>query len=357
MPDHAHRPQTDADAIARAVEALRDGGLVAMPTETVYGLAARAADERAIAAVYALKGRPAGNPLILHAADEAMARGCCDAWPAEASRIAAALWPGPVTLVLPRASWVPRIATGGRDRVAVRVPAHPLALALLAGLGEPVVAPSANRSGAVSPTTADHVREAFASAGVLVLDGGPCGVGLESTVVDLASPHPRVLRPGVVGADELASIIGRPVATDAPAHAATTDGTDGADGAAAGDAADGPASPGLVGPHYQPAAPVVLVDSLADAGAAAERAGRAAVLLPPGVGGQLPEPHASVAMPADGPGYGRRLYAALREADGSAPDAIIVCRPPLGPDAAWHAVADRLARASAGGLPGGRALP
>ncbi|MFI4882407.1 MAG: L-threonylcarbamoyladenylate synthase, partial [Phycisphaerales bacterium JB064] len=161
------------DSIAHAAAHLKRGGLVAMPTETVYGLAALARDADAVARVFELKGRPNTNPLIVHASTLDMARECCAAWPEAADALARAYWPGPVTLVLPKANWVPGIVTAGGPTVAVRVPRHPVALALIEAVGEPLVAPSANRSGYVSPTMAEHVRGVWGEDEVFVLDGGP----------------------------------------------------------------------------------------------------------------------------------------------------------------------------------------
>jgi L-threonylcarbamoyladenylate synthase len=308
------------DAIAHAAAHLRAGGLVAMPTETVYGLAAIARDAAAVARVFAAKGRPSNNPLIVHASTLEMAASCCSSWPDVADALARALWPGPLTLVLPRAGWVPDAVTAGGGTVAVRVPRHPVALALIEAVGEPLVAPSANRSGYVSPTTADHVRGVWPEAEVFVLDGGPCEVGLESTVVAVDGGDVRVLRPGVIGAAELAHASG---ATVSDAHA--------------GDAV---ASPGLIGPHYQPRTPVVLVE-----GEAAPDAGRAVVLGPPGARLRVSPPSVAVDMPAEAGAYARLLYAALREADAAGAERIVVCVP-SGEGAVWATVRERLRRSA-----------
>jgi L-threonylcarbamoyladenylate synthase len=201
-------PDTDKNGIARAVAALKAGGLVILPTETVYGLAADAGNARAVAAVYEAKGRPSFNPLIAHVADVATARRIAG-FDGRAERLAAAFWPGPLTLVLPIAdeAAVCDLARAGLDTVAVRAPAHPLAHALLESFGGPLVAPSANRSGRPSPTTfADAMEETGASAAA-ALDGGPCAIGLESTVVALLD-KPRLLRPGAVTRAEIAALIG-----------------------------------------------------------------------------------------------------------------------------------------------------
>lgn len=309
------------DTIAHAAAHLRAGGLVVMPTETVYGLAALARDVQAVQRVFMAKGRPATNPLIVHASTLEMARGCCARWPAAADALARAFWPGPLTLVLPQAEWVPDEVTAGGNTVAVRVPRHPVALALIEAVGEPLVAPSANRSGYVSPTRVEHVRGVWGEAEVLVLDGGACEVGLESTVVAVGDNRLRVLRPGVIGADGLSRVAGVPVVEG-----------DGASGVAE--------SPGLIGPHYQPRARLVLVRSL-DGVDAVSDGGRAVVLLPPGdLSG------AGVPMPGDAGAYARGLYVALREADDSGASIIVVCVPE-GEGPVWDAVRERLGRAAA----------
>lgn len=231
----------DAARIAEAAAQLRAGRLVAFPTETVYGLGATATDDDAIAAVFAAKGRPGDNPLIVHGADRhALAE--IALFDATADALAAAHWPGPLTLVLPARDVVAPRARGGLATVAVRVPDHPVALALLRAAG-PLVAPSANRSGRPSPTTAAHVREDLGDAVAMVLDGGPCRVGIESTVLDLSGGVPTILRPGALDAATLGATLGREVAVLGTATSAA--------GAA-------PRSPGLKYRHYAPRIPVML---------------------------------------------------------------------------------------------------
>src|SRR3984893_9020553 len=189
-------------SIKEAAQILRDGGLVAFPTETVYGLGANALDASAVAKIYELKGRPATSPLIVHAASIEMARTLVIEWPPEAEMLACRYWPGPLTLVLPKGPAIPDIVTAGLATVGVRVPNHPLALALIREAGVPLAAPSANRFTELSATTAEHVREAFGDA-VPVLDGGPCQVGIESTVVSIAAGRITLLRPGMISVDEV----------------------------------------------------------------------------------------------------------------------------------------------------------
>lgn len=316
--------------IEAAAARLRAGGLVAFPTETVYGLGADALREDAVRKVFALKGRPPSNPLIVHVSGDAMARTLTPAWDARAQALADAFWPGPLSIILPRSDALPDVVTAGSLNVALRAPAHPLALALIGAFGGPIVGPSANISGRVSPTRASHVRESFSDRDVLVLDGGACTGGIESTVVLLADGHCRVLRPGLISPAQIAEALGEPV----DSRSVQTD------GAALG-------SPGQLPSHYAPRAGVRLVGGPGQAHEAAHRcAGRATLLTHSGL--SLPPPHTVIAMPPDAPGYARRLYAALREADAQSPDAILVEAPPQsGADALWAAIQDRLRRAAA----------
>ncbi len=229
----------DSSAITAAAAHLRAGRLVAFPTETVYGLGADAANDDAIRAVFAAKGRPADNPLIVHGADRAMLEAFA-VFDERARTLAQACWPGPLTLVLPARPGVSELLRAGLPTVAVRVPDHPLAIALLREAG-PLVAPSANRSGRPSPTTAAHVRADLGDAVALVLDGGACRVGIESTVLDLSGPVATILRPGVLTAGELSTILGASVADADGAHD------------------DAPRAPGVKYRHYAPAIPLRLI--------------------------------------------------------------------------------------------------
>lgn len=320
--------------IAAAIALLRRGRLVAFPTETVYGLGADALDASAVEAVFRAKGRPAGNPLIVHVVDEAMARRVCARWPAAASTLVARFWPGPLTLVVPKAACVPDVVTAGGATVAVRCPSHPLTLALLETLGSPLVGPSANRSGHVSPTCAEHVRESFGEDEVFVLDGGACVGGIESTVLDLTGDPPRVLRPGLVSREAIAEVLGVPVA-DEP-------------GGGHAEATEPARSPGMMRSHYAPSAPTRLLDAAAlpEVLRSCRGNGFAAVLGPEA--SAVEPPHRRIVMPAAPEAYAARIYAALREADRLAPAAILIVKPwPQGrPAGLWRAIADRLERAS-----------
>lgn len=340
----------DAAVIARAAARLRDGGLVAFPTETVYGLGAHALDAAAVARIYATKGRPAHNPVIVHVADVAGARAVTASWPPIAARLADAYWPGPLTLVLPRAATVPDIVTAGLDRVGVRVPAHPVALALLRAAGIPVAAPSANASDRISPTTAAHVIASLGdTADVLVLDGGASDVGIESTVLEVSGDVPLLLRPGGVSRESLAATLGVEVAVHAAVRAAIGVG-DAGDGAADRDDDAPRAAPGMLRRHYAPRAQLVLVahadpHALRAALAAAHAAhGDAVGALTVGASPIAPSTAVHEVMPADPAAYARRLYAALHAMDARGVRTLVVERVPDG--AAWDGVRDRLARAA-----------
>ena len=335
---------TDPD-YRRAVELLQAGELVAFPTETVYGLGADAANPDAVARIFAAKGRPADHPLIVHLAGAAY----LDRWardiPQNAWELAEAFWPGPLTLILKRGPQVPYAVTGGQETVGVRVPAHPVALELLrayaqAGGGRHgmsgVAAPSANRFGRISPTDAAHVHEELGDAVALILDGGRCPVGIESTIIDLSrdgDASPRLLRPGHVTPQQIASVIG--VMPELPAPQP---------GAAAGDEA--PRVSGSLDAHYAPRTAMRLVATAQLPALIGElqRGGcRCGVLAY-----RAPAASAPVhrRLPDDAQGYARGFYAALRELDQSAVDLIVVEAIPGTPD--WAAVADRLRRAACG---------
>ncbi|MCC7484023.1 MAG: threonylcarbamoyl-AMP synthase [Burkholderiales bacterium] len=313
--------------IDNAVAVLRAGGLVAFPTETVYGLGADAANPPAVRRLYAVKGRPADHPVIVHLADAIETANWARGIPETAHRLARAFWPGPLTLVLARAPGVGDLVTGGQDTIAVRVPSHPVAQRLLRRFGGGIAAPSANRYGRVSATTAAHVREEFGAAVECVLDGGEADVGIESTIVDLSGAAPRLLRPGSIGARAVEDAAGVPLA-DA--------------GAAA------PRAPGTPAAHYAPRTPLMLAgpDELAALVASFARRGRKAGVL----GSSMPDPRdpAVLWIPgSDHPArYAHALYANLRRLDAARCDVIIVERPPAA--AEWTAVNDRLARAAAG---------
>jgi L-threonylcarbamoyladenylate synthase len=285
--------------VQRAAELLRAGRLVAFPTETVYGLGANALDENAVRRIFEAKGRPHSSPLIVHVASIAMARELALDWPDRAELLARRFWPGPLTLILPKRPHVPDLVTAGLPSVGLRIPAHPLAQALLEAAQIPIAAPSANRFTELSPTTAEHVRESLGSRVDMILDGGPCTVGIESTVLSLAADFPRILRPGMISQTQVEQLIG-PVETGAGAE-----------------------SPGQHPRHYSPRTPIIL--------------GRRPT---EGRGVHL----ALNAMPRDPAAYAERLYRLLHDLDREHHDWIAIELPPDTPE--WAGVRDRLTRAA-----------
>jgi L-threonylcarbamoyladenylate synthase len=251
--------------IHRAAEILKEGGLVAFPTETVYGLGANALDERAVARIFEVKGRPRFDPLIVHVADRAWIPRLVDEWPARAQLLADRFWPGPLTLVLPKTGIVPDLVTAGCDTVAIRIPDHAVALAILRATDSPVAAPSANPFGRISPTTADHVRDQLGDKIDLILDGGPCRVGVESTVLQLTSRGATLLRPGGTTVEAIEELIGAVQISMVPAalepagcESSTTDSTP-------TPPTTGLISPGNLASHYAPRTPLVLRDDSSSA--------------------------------------------------------------------------------------------
>jgi L-threonylcarbamoyladenylate synthase len=321
----------DAAAIARAARILQAGGLVAFPTETVYGLGANALDANAVAKIFAAKGRPSGNPLIVHIADLEDAKRLVSAWPALAERLAERFWPGPLTLVLPRAACVPDLVTAGGPTVALRMPAHPVALALLRACGLPLAAPSANRSTGISPTLPEHVLASLADRIDLLLDGGPTTGGLESTVLDVTTDPPRLLRPGLVTATELETLLG-PIDRSLASPAAPM------------------RSPGQMRRHYAPRTPLeVTTHSRQRVEELCEQGLRVGWLTHMEEGGTLA---LRMVLPNDAARYSAQLYAALHKLDDSKLDRIVVETPPTGDE--WSAVHDRLGRAARRGPVRGR---
>jgi len=326
--------EPDAAAIGRAADLLRAGELVALPTETVYGLGADALNPQAVSKIFAAKGRPADHPLIVHLPDAEHLPRWARAIPKEAIALARAFWPGPLTLILKREEGVPDEVTGGQDTVGLRVPNHPVALALLAAFGSGIAAPSANRFGRISPTTAAHVREELGERVALVLDGGPCEVGIESTILDLSRGTPEILRPGAISADAIARVIGRRPAVK------------GEPSAAAEEAA--PRVSGALAAHYAPGTPLRLVPPalLVEEAATLAAEGSRVAVLARGIADPQDARLIWRAAPCDAPGYAHELYASLRELDASGADFILVEALPATPD--WQAIADRLGRAAAG---------
>ena len=313
-----------SDPMGQALAALRRGDVIGLPTETVYGLAADASRPEAVRRIFELKGRPADHPLIVHVADAKQ----LDRWardiPEAARVLAAAFWPGPLTLILRKQPGVPDEVTGGQRTVGLRCPAHPMALALLHEFDGGLAAPSANRFGHVSPTSAAHVREEFGDAVPVVLDGGECEVGIESTILDLSGDTPRILRPGRVTRAQIEAHVG-PVAE--------------------GGAADSPRASGTLDAHYAPRTALLLMDrdSLAAEARQQEALGKRVAALAIGA---LPDGLRGLALPGDADGYAHGLYASLRSLDALGANLLLAERPPSSRD--WLAVNDRLRRSAAG---------
>jgi L-threonylcarbamoyladenylate synthase len=341
-----HTSALFAEAVERAAELLRAGQLVALPTETVYGLAANAWNAAAVARIYEVKGRPAHNPIIVHVAGLELARDCVAVWPPVAGKLAAAFWPGPLSLVLPRSPRIPDIVTAGGPTVGVRWPSHPFIQAVIRACGFPLAAPSANPANQVSPTNAAHVRKAFDGQIPLIVDGGPSQVGLESTVLDLASAPPRLLRPGMIHAESLLAVMG-------VASALCADGS--VPNVESALYADGPPdrhilrSPGMLPKHYSPKAKLVILSWHDQAGLASQLqllhfpAEKTCIITHSQIplSGKLGR--VSV-LPHDAAAFARALYAELHQCDESGAALIVVEAPP--PHPAWRAIADRLSRAS-----------
>lgn len=331
MPDVV--PGQSAEAIDRAVALLNAGSLIGLPTETVYGLAADADNATAIEKIFAAKGRPADHPLIVHlGADDLLAHYARDI-PDVAWTLAEAFWPGPLTMILKKAAHVPDVVTGGQDTVGLRVPGHPVALALLRAFaeskrqsGEPgggLAAPSANRFGRISPTSAPHVADELGDAVPLILDGGDCQVGIESTIVDLSRGEPIILRPGAITAEQLSLVLGQPVRARAAA------------------AEDAPRVSGSLASHYAPLTPLLVLSAMAIE-QILSRADRVAAIVHDDAGLQ---PQSNVVVLANNPvAYAHDFYRVLRELDAAGYARILVQALPQSPE--WQAVQDRLGRAA-----------
>jgi L-threonylcarbamoyladenylate synthase len=315
-------PAVDA-GISEVAACIRAGGVAAFPTETVYGLGASTLDPVALREIYRMKGRPSDNPLIAHVVDAVDAKRLVNGWDRRCDRLAAAFWPGPLTLILPRGDPVPDEAVAGLPSIAVRSPMHPVARSLLYAVGGPVSAPSANRSGHVSPTTAAHVVDDFlAEPDLMVLDGGRAGFGIESTVLDLCGAEPVIRRPGSVTVESLRRSLG----TVHVAHAVQQG-----------------ASPGTSLIHYAPDRPATMVPAARLAAFLATLPEPAAVLAMPDT--EVRPPHQVIRMDPDAEAYARMLYAGLREAEATGLGRIVI-EEPAGREGVWLAVLDRLRRAT-----------
>lgn len=329
-----HTPALFRAAVVRAADLLKSGELVALPTETVYGLAANALDPAAVAKIFAAKGRPAHNPLIVHVSSLAMARRCVREWSDTAGRLAAAFWPGPLTVVLPRSSEIPEVVTAGGPTVGVRWPGHPFIQEVIRACGFPLAAPSANASNEVSPTNAAHVDKSLGGKIRLIVDGGQSQVGIESTVVDLVASPPRVLRPGMIHEESLMAAIGKVEMRNAER----------------GTQNEPMRSPGQLQKHYSPKAKLCVLNwkddldlrrqigQLSSAIADVHILAHTNIPSGEGFGGVSVIPH-------DAEAFARAFYGELHRLDDLGAKAIIV--ESLPESAEWRGIADRLARAAA----------
>jgi len=315
MPEHPSSP-----TIAEAVAILRGGGLLAIPTETVYGLAADARNPEAVARIFALKGRPSDHPLIVHIASPDAIEAWASTIPESATQLATHFWPGPLTLILKKRSDVPDAVTGGQETVGLRSPDHPLTLSLLRAFGGGLAAPSANRFGRISPTSASHVRDEFGENAPPILDGGPCPVGIESTIVDLSQSPPRILREGHIRREQLL-----PFLPELQSGLVTAS----------------PRVSGSLDAHYAPRTPMRMLERRRLIEVAADEPHCVLLALE-----SLPSGTQGISLPIQSEAYAQGLYAALRELDSRNAACILIEQPPSGPD--WLAVNDRITRALAG---------
>jgi L-threonylcarbamoyladenylate synthase len=319
-------------AVTRAVELLRAGEVVALPTETVYGLAANALDAKAVASIYEIKGRPAHNPIIVHVASAEMAKRCVTEWPPVADKLAKAFWPGPLTMVLPRAKEIPDNVTAGGETVGVRWPSHPFIQEVIRACDFPLAAPSANLSNQISPTNANHVAKQLEGKIPLIVDGGQAQVGIESTVLDLTAKPPRLLRPGMIHEQALLAV------TEQLAMGV-------------GDHEEILKSPGQLQKHYAPKAKLMILkwqneaDLNAQLSTFKSQPSRLHVIAHTHIPSQTGFGRVSV-IPHDAEAFARALYAELHQCDELGAELIVVEAPPETSE--WRAIADRLKRASAG---------
>jgi L-threonylcarbamoyladenylate synthase len=325
-----HTPELFLAAVREAARLLRAGEVVALPTETVYGLAANALDPAAVGRIFATKGRPAHNPIIVHVASLEMARHCAGAWPTAADRLAASFWPGPLTMVLPKAPELPDAVTAGGSTVGIRWPSHPFMQAVIRECGFPLAAPSANRSNELSPTNAAHVLKSLGGEIPLIVDGGQAQVGIESTVVDISAEPARLLRPGMIHAESISAAVGV-LASD-------------------GSTPGGPLrSPGMLLKHYAPKARLLVLswgddDGLQSAFSKISPTPQRVHVVAHTRIPQVPDGWNVSVIPHDAEAFARAIYAELHRCDEAEADLIMVEALPDTPE--WRGVADRLKRAS-----------
>jgi L-threonylcarbamoyladenylate synthase len=328
-----HTPALFKTAVKRAAELLRAGEIVALPTETVYGLAANTLDEKAVAKIFEIKGRPENNPIIVHVASNEMAKRCVESWPELADKLSRSFWPGPLTLVLPRAEIIPDIVTAAGTTVGVRWPGHPFIQAVIRECNFPLAAPSANLSNRVSPTSAEHVRKQLGGKVSLIVDGGQSQVGIESTVLDLSVNPPQVLRPGMIHAESLTAAMG-------DFRFAISDFMNKTEGV--------PRSPGLPKKHYSPKAKLLVLNWHNDADLKSQISNLKSQNCHVIAYAKIPvgENFARVSViPHDAEAFARAIYAELHRCDEAGAELIIVEAPPESPE--WSGITDRLRHASA----------
>jgi L-threonylcarbamoyladenylate synthase len=328
-----HTPELFQKAVRRAAELLRAGEVVALPTETVYGLAANAMDAQAVAKIFQIKGRPANNPIIVHVAGTEMAKRCVKNFPAVAEKLAKNFWPGPLTIVLPRAEKIPETVTAGGETIGIRWPSHPFIQAVIRECGFPLAAPSANFSNRISPTNAGHVRNQLGGKIPLIVDGGQSQIGIESTVLDLTVSPPQVLRPGMIHAESLAAVCCEVISDKWQVTSKKT-----------------LRSPGLLHKHYSPKAKLILLDWRDDADLHSQlstlnfQPSTTQIIAHTKI--PADENFAGVSViPRDAEAFARALYAELHRCDEIGAKVIVVESPPNSPE--WSGVADRLRRAAA----------
>ena len=329
-----HTPELFQKAVLRAAELLRAGEVVALPTETVYGLAASALDEKAVAKIFQIKGRPANNPIIVHVASNEMAKRCVTNWPPLADKLARAFWPGPLTLVLPRAKKIPDIVAAGGATVGVRWPAHPFIQAVIRECGFPLAAPSANLSSRVSPTNLEHVRQQLGGKIPLIVDGGQSQVGIESTVLDLSVTPPQILRPGMIHAESLVAVCGELQSSESKVRSLNPT----------------LRSPGLLAKHYSPKARLVVLSWHDEAELELKIKNSKLKIHDCHIIAHTKIPSAEnfarvSVIPHDAEAFARAIYAELHRCDEAGAAAIVVEAPPDLPE--WAGIADRLRRAAA----------
>jgi L-threonylcarbamoyladenylate synthase len=327
-----HTPALFDAGVKRVVEFLRDGKVVALPTETVYGLAANALNKQAVAKIFQIKGRPANNPIIVHVSSLELAKRCVSSWPANANQLARAFWPGPLTLVLPRSKEIPDIVTAGGETVGVRWPSHPFIQAVIRACDFPLAAPSANLSGQISPTSAEHVRKQLGGKIRVIVDGGQSQVGIESTVLDLTVSPPAVLRPGMISAESLAAVI------EDVQHSTSN--------------AQSPIlkSPGLLEKHYAPKAKLVVLSWRDTAELELIIQNSKLKIQNCHIIAHTHIPSAEIfarvsVIPHDAEAFARAIYSELHRCDEAGAEWIVVEAPPESLE--WHGIADRLGRAAA----------